>query len=110
VDFSTRWLIVCRWVGRQPTQLQGGGMGVGVAGLDSPGGDEVAQVGLDGVGVEPCASGVVASGILELVGPGGLPLDVAVEEGNAHGDGGADGELLAQPADQSTGQVGHGAR
>jgi hypothetical protein len=84
-------------------------MGWVVVGLDGADGDEMAQVRLDSVGMEPHPPGVVPCGIGEPSGPTGTPFDVAVKEGNAHSDGGTDGQPPAEVTDQGARQVGHGA-
>ncbi len=70
-----------------------------VVGLDGADGDEMPQVRLDGVGMEPHSPGVVPGGIGEPSGPTGTPFDVAVQEGDAHGDRRADGKPPAEVAD-----------
>jgi hypothetical protein len=96
-------------LGQETLQLEGRCMGGVVIGLDRADGDEMAQIRLNGVGMQPRAPGVVTGGVAEARRSARPPLDVAVEQGDAHGDGGADAEALGKASDQRARQVGHRA-
>jgi len=86
-------------------KLQHGPMGGVLIDADRADGFQAPQVGLHRVAMDPHPAGVVTGRIAQLTGRGGLPLDVAVEQGDAHRRYAIDAEPLAQGPDQRAGNV-----
>ena len=86
-------------------KLQHGSMGGVLIDADRSDRLQAPQVGLHRLAMDAHPAGVVTGRIAQLTGRGGLPLDVAVEQGNPHRRDAIDAEPLAQGPDQGAGDV-----
>jgi hypothetical protein len=86
-------------------KLQHGSMGGVLIDADRSDRLQAPQVGLHRLAVDPHPARVVTGRIVQLTGRGGLPLDVAVQQGNPHRRDAIDAEPLAQGPDQRAGNV-----
>jgi hypothetical protein len=86
-------------------KLQHGSMGAVLIDADRSDRLQAPQVGLHRLAVDAHPAGVVTGRIAQLTGRGGLPLDVAVEQGDPHRRDAIDAEPLAQGPDECAGDV-----
>ena len=86
-------------------KLQHGPMGGVLIDADRADRLQAPQVGLHRLAVDAHPAGVVTGRIAQLTGRGGLPLDVAVEQGDPHRRDAIDAKALAQGPDQGAGDV-----
>lgn len=86
-------------------KLQQGPMGGVLIDADRTDRLQAPQVRLHRLAMDAHPAGVVTGRIAQLTGRGGLPLDVAVEQGDAHRRDAIDTEALAQGPDQGAGNV-----
>ena len=86
-------------------KLEHGPMGGVLLDADRSDRRQAPQVGLHRVAMDPHPAGVVTGRIAQFTGRGGLPLDVAVEQGDPHRCDAIDTEALAQGPDQRAGNV-----
>ena len=86
-------------------KLEHGPMGGVLIDADRADGLQAPQVGLHRLAMDSHPAGVVTGRIAQLAGRGGLPLDVAVEQGNPHRRDAIDAKALAQGPDQGAGNV-----
>ena len=86
-------------------EQQHGSMGGVLIDANRSDGLQAPQVGLHRLAVDPHPAGVVTGRIAQLTGRGGLPLDVAVEQGDPHRRDAIDAQPLAQGPDQRAGDV-----
>jgi hypothetical protein len=89
----------------QAMKLEHGPMGGVLLDADRADGLQAPQVGLHRLAMDSHPAGVVTGRIAQLAGRGGLPLDVAVEQGNPHRRDAIDAKALAQGPDQGAGNV-----
>jgi len=90
-------------------KLQQGPMGGVLIDADRSDRLQAPQVGLHRLAMDPHPAGVVTGRVAQLTGRGGLPLDVAVEQGDPHRRNAIDVKALAQGPDERAGDVGRPA-
>ena len=109
---STGLVLGSTGLGAEATEamkLQHGPMGGVLIDADRSDCLQAPQVGLNGVAMDPHPACVVTGRIAQLAGRGGLPLDVAIEQGDAHRCDAIDTEALAQGPDECAGDAGRPA-